>query len=1144
MLLLFSVIAASSFFLIPLKTFGAEPQIWVPFVSRAEPSDTLQILPKSADTLGLCVDSSFYGMYNIETTVNETLYNRLHMPGAGYAMSIGKPAVPMVTRFLEIPDYVDVSVDVLYLETRTLEGFNVIPTQEYSVDYANATDPEFVIDQVTYATDAFYPSEVAGVQGAQGGAPIVMRGHRLVPLNLYPVQFNPVTQQLKVHSKIEVRLNYDEPGQVGPIDSRLDSLAFEMLLEGFVLNYKNRGIAYLTKGEDAAEYLIITHDDFYHQAMDLADWKRQKGLRTKVVNTTQINSAGVTANDVENYIQNAYDSWGVAPTYVLLLGDSEFIPTHYNTPHPDDMHGNHNIATDLYYGTVDGTDYFPDIYVGRISVDTAQEANIIINKILDYEKNPPTIADFYSHVSSCAFFQDRGHNECGVWYNQDDYEDRAYVLTSEEIRDYLITQGYTVDRIYTADAGANPRNYSRCKYDNGDPLPPDLLVANGFTWGGTTADITNSINAGRFLVYHRDHGESRNFWDHDNGAWGMVDGWNEPTYLVGHIAGLTNGVLLPVVLSIECQAGWFDGETDQNDDAMLTRNVESFCEEFVRHQNGGAIATIGSTRNSYSGYNEELLKGFVDALWSDFDTSTASGGLHSLGQMLVYGKVYMASEYGYNDLGTQVTFELFHLFGDPELEIWTEQPKEFDVSHPPQIGSNGVQEFVVNVTDDDTGLPAPHVKICLQKGNQILGVTYTDPDGRAYFNVYPSTGGLMNITATKHNYEPYIGSITVTEVGASLSVNPDTGPSGITLNLQGSNFDGDESVDIYFGGSSPEKTVNAVGGSFTETLTVPPGAIGPVNVIAVGASGRRGVDLFRRLPDQPLPDPYTYCQWDTSTYHLNSEGGNPRWNSPTIQLYEAASGNPVASNDLRVGTTYTVEAIVHNDKTVPATDTLVTFEWASWGGGQTDWEYMGEDTITVLANGGQEVAEVNWTPSVTGHTCIRASIYHPWDENTDNNLGQENTHVHPVASPGEITFTFVNPTRETALIYLEAKQVGTDTLWPVRIEREYPQIQIPGENKQAVLVVDTPPDTAEGEKRIFTLSGYIDGELIGGIEVEVVVERSEQIDLCPIFLILIIIFIFIILMLIRRRSWKEKIVGLICIAIVIIIYILLCVLRI
>ena len=169
----------------------------------------------------------------------------------------------------------------------------------------------------------------------------------------------------------------------------------------------------------------------------------------------------------------------------------------------------------------------------------------------------------------------------------------------------MVGAGYAVDRIYSADnpAGQNPTNYNNGPtnfYDAGDPLPAGLLWP-GFAWDGDRNDITDNITDGRFLFYHRDHGGSRNFFNHDSLGWGGADGWGDPNYNTGDVAGLANGDLLPLLLSIDCQCGWFDGEIDQSNDAALTGSFESLCEMFVRQNGGGAVAAIGATRNSRSG---------------------------------------------------------------------------------------------------------------------------------------------------------------------------------------------------------------------------------------------------------------------------------------------------------------------------------------------------------------------------------------------------------------------------------------------------------------------------------------------------------------------------------------------------------------
>ncbi|MFX0065913.1 MAG: C25 family cysteine peptidase, partial [Candidatus Hermodarchaeota archaeon] len=720
--------------------------VWIPFVPGASPGTSSNIRPKSRDTTGLMVDAEFFGMYNLSFfhEASQTYFNILHVPDAGHAGVIGKPAVPMLTRYLEIPKNINFNLQVVYSEMAVLDDFNVIPALEDAEDYPNASEPEFTLDDTTYKTDAFFPSEVVSVETNKT---IIVRGHRVVPLSLYPVQFNPVKEQLRVYSRIEVRIVYDRPAQLEPVPDRFTSSAFEEFLDSFILNYRYGRDDWWTPvwdagGKEGAEYLIITHDDFFDAIQPLASWKRQKGLITAVVKTSEIKAASPpTADEIAQYIQDAYDTWDPVPAYILLVGDAEFIPAHYDTTHPSDAHGDGEIPTDLYYTTVDGTDYYPDIFIGRLSVDNAAQTTTIVNKILNYEMNPPNNADFYNQIAACSYFQD-DRAPLG-------FEDRRFVLTAEEIRDYLRnTEGYDVFRIYTADAAVTPTNYNNGDYDNGDPIPNELLRANGFQWDGDSNDIDANITDGVFLMYHRDHGLSQNYWDHrpwwDGGQWwGWYDGWGDPDYDTGDIGGLANGDLLPVVLSVECQAGWFDGETDQNNEATLVNNFESFAEAFLRHAGGGAVAVIAATRNSRSGFNDALARGFIDAIWPGFDTSTATGGLYSLGQVLTYGKVYMASTFtipaGWFDF-TQHTFELFHLHGCPEMQIWTEEPGDLDVKHPATIGSGGWQSFVVSVNDSDTGNPIPHAKVCLD-GLGVYTAGYTNPDGQVNFTIYPSSAG-------------------------------------------------------------------------------------------------------------------------------------------------------------------------------------------------------------------------------------------------------------------------------------------------------------------------------------------------------------------------------------------------------------------
>jgi hypothetical protein len=1075
---------------------------WVSFKQSAV-GERLDVAAKSRDTMGLVVDTDFYGMYRISQMFDGTQYDYLNIPGGSNLAEIGKPAVPVVKKLLEIPYNYDpkmnpihLSFEILHTEYVEFDGYYVNPAQEDLEDFVNASIPEFQFNDISYNTNSFFPGELATLEGHNKS--IILRGHRLLALNLNPIQFNPVTKRVRAYSKIEVRINYDRAEKMRAVSSRLLNPNFHEMLQDLVLNYIYSPTWELLPYHDfsveertGSEYLIITHDDFFDEIRPLALWKEKKGVTTTIVKTSDIDAGGPTADDIRTYIKTAYDTWDPAPSYILLVGDSEFIPTNYITAHPSDSHGGFEIASDMHYVTVDGEDYFPDMYIGRLSVDTGAETTIIVDKILDYEINPPNDADFYNSAAVSAFFQDEDRWWAGPPPVQtqfrDGLEDRRFVLTSEEIRDFLVGAGYAVDRIYSADnpAGQNPTNYNNGPtnfYDSGDPLPAGLLWP-GFAWDGDRNDITDNITDGRFLFYHRDHGGSRNFFNHDTGGWGGADGWGDPNYNTGDVAGLANGDLLPLLLSVDCQCGWFDGEIDQNNDAALNRNFESLCEMFVRQNGGGAVAAIGATRNSRSGVNDDFAHGLIDAIWPGFNTDFAGGELFQLGQVLTYGKIYLAAIRGYSGDFVQETFDLYHLFGCPEMSIYTEEPEPLLVTFPDTIGSGGLQRFVVNVQSNQN--PVYHAKICLQKGNDVYAVEHTDTFGNAYFSISPSYGGDMNITVTRHNFIPYEDTITVTSSGAAISIDPSTSYIGFPFTITGSGFSGSETVNIYFGNTLFTDTASSGTISYSDDIpTMTPGDI--INIEAVGQTSlRTAVTMFRCLSEADTCDPYIYSQWDDSTWHLNPTGNDPRWNNPEIQLYEQGTWTEVNSNDLEALTTYTIRATIHNDIDVEATNTEVTFEWANFGGGQRTWNSIDSDTIDVPGLG-TEIAEVDWTPSIAGHQCIMVTIDQYWDEDLGNNQGQENCDVSAATSPAEIFFILHNPMQSTELIYLETKHISGRDVWSAIIKREYPQILGPDEEYEVRLVVDVPDDVDNGVSGIYVVNAYIDGVLIGGIETEVV----------------------------------------------------------
>lgn len=167
-----------------------------------------------------------------------------------------------------------------------------------------------------------------------------------------------------------------------------------------------------------------------------------------------------------------------------------------------------------------------------------------------------------------------------------------------------------------------------------------------------------------------------------------------------------------------------------------------------------------------------------------------------------------------------------------------------------------------------------------------------------------------------------------------------------------------------------------------------------------------------RLPEAIIrrPDPCIYSQ-----KLLQSQNLPVTWNNPDIWMAPADNPSQIEpdSYHLEDDKDYLVSVRVHNASTDPAIGTRVRLNYRPWSFNSPNLIPIETDT------NGQEVvhfvhvpamssaiATFNWhTPVVPAgqnskHFCLQASLYHPMDTNTSNNMGQENTNVWRTDNPG------------------------------------------------------------------------------------------------------------------------------------------------
>ncbi|MEO0137702.1 MAG: C25 family cysteine peptidase [candidate division WOR-3 bacterium] len=209
---------------------------------------------------------------------------------------------------------------------------------------------------------------------------------------------------------------------------------------------------------------------------------------------------------------------------------------------------------------------------------------------------------------------------------------------------------------------------------------------------------------------------------------------------ISHVATLTNGIKYNIMNGINCYCGCFDGG-------------DCIAESLVNYPNGGCIASILNSRYGLGyppalGPSEqldlELFKNFIF-------------GKPEFGVALAGAKDYLRN-LAMSQAPTRWCVYELTLFGDPELRIYTQNPRTLTVSHLSSITA-GPQNFRVTVAI--SGQPLKNALVCAMKGTEVYATGRTNSAGWVDLFVNPTTNGTMNVTVTAPDCKPYEGTCSV-----------------------------------------------------------------------------------------------------------------------------------------------------------------------------------------------------------------------------------------------------------------------------------------------------------------------------------------------------------------------------------------------
>src|SRR5215208_6767257 len=643
----------------------------------------------------------------------------LNMDGADATGGLGDPGVPAFTRLLAVPRGARVSVKVANARSYVLEDVDVMPKQEQAVDAPqDELDPEtfadkpFRMDRRAYRARGKVPARLAYVTTLGRLRDVTVAG-----VQVPGAQYDRRRRALRVFTSMDVTVTFKGGGKWLQDRPRTAfEKPFERIYSSALENYttvaRSPEVRKAGAGSDqdaqefvpacGEEYLIVTSPALRPAADTLAASKQAAGLVTAVHEV----APGTAPEDVRTFIRGEMnDDNCTRPTYVVLLGDTSHIPTFQEAWCTDPP--TCTVSTDLSY-SLDGisTDAFADVMLGRIPANTLSVAQHTVDKIVAYQTQLPAPPgdDFYNHATVTANFEGLGPRDA-----------RGFTMSAERMRAGLRSRGHVVTRLNTAQAAADIQFFK----DN-TPIP-DELKRPATPWTDGRDQVVNELNSGRFLFVHRDHGSRL--------------GWANPGININDIGRLSsNSTKLPVVLAINCSSAGFGFPGNP-----------SFDEQLLQRAGGGAVAVIGDTEVSPTVQNDQLTVGWADAMFpATVPSFGSSQPLTRMGEILNAGKAYMAAQAGpTQQLTGQVMREhlLWHLLGDPSMEIRTATPSTFNTSafttkflHRTGTFPTGDPGFQVRVTSTQAGTDG--TVATLKHAGEVIG--------RA-----PIAGGVGLITPSK-----------------------------------------------------------------------------------------------------------------------------------------------------------------------------------------------------------------------------------------------------------------------------------------------------------------------------------------------------------------------------------------------------------
>ena len=415
------------------------------------------------------------------------------VPKMASMLEAGAPDLPQFPVPAIIGDMAEMEVRIVKSAFNDYENIEIAPSKG---NFSRQIDPETVpyTYGAMYSQNAFYPADQAYLE-----MPYIIRDFRGQNIMVRPFAYNPVTKTLRVyhHMTIEMRKVSDNG-----INQKMTHKASAKVSAEMQAAYAHRFINYqqssakYTFVEDCGEMLVICPDQYIDAMQPFVNWKNQSGRPTTMVSVTE--AGGNNDTQIKNYINSIYTDPERNLVYVLLVGDYADL-----TPHS--MSGG---RSDNWFGQLEGNDNYLELLTGRFSVQSVNDVNTQVEKVLYYERDMKDEVTWVNQGIGIGANEGSGQGHMG---GEADYVHINY------IRDTLMH--YTYENVTQQYSGVG---------------------------GGTSASaISADFNAGKSICNYCNHGSQQS--------------WAVANFSNSNVNALVNDDKWPYIWSVACNNGQFDG---------------------------------------------------------------------------------------------------------------------------------------------------------------------------------------------------------------------------------------------------------------------------------------------------------------------------------------------------------------------------------------------------------------------------------------------------------------------------------------------------------------------------------------------------------------------------------------------------------